>query len=115
MIRYSITFAALLSACTAIQQTTDQAGRDAAKTIMPQTLAVYFPEVPKDLYPAFTDCVVDNARASEVQSLSGDAVVGIDPNTADTVRGILARPEAQECLRQRSASLDVASPVITGG
>lgn len=99
MKRTTILAALTLCSCAEVQDATDKAGRDAAKSIMPETLAVFFPQVPKALYSSFTDCVVDNARASEVQSMAGDAVVGVDSNTAETVRGILARPEAQTCLK----------------
>ncbi len=89
-----------LGACAQVQTATDKAGRDAAKTIMPEALAVYFPQVPKQLFTPFTNCIVDNANAAEVQALAADAVVGVDAGTADTVRGILARAETQNCLRQ---------------
>lgn len=80
---------------------TDQAGRDAAKTIMPETLALYFPQVPKEFYTPFTDCVTQWALASEVRVLAEDAVVGVDQGTADTVQAILSRPETQNCLRDK--------------
>ena len=89
-----------VAACSSVQEATDKAGRDAAKTIMPETLALYFQPVPKEYYEPFTNCVVDFARAEEVQSLAADAVVGVDQGTADVVRGILARPETQNCLAQ---------------
>ena len=114
MMRYLILAALALSACTEIQNTTDKAGRDAAKTVMPEALAIFFPQVPKELYGSFTDCVVDNARASEVQSLAGDVIVGVDTNTADTIRGILARPEAQECLRA-NVGTDLDPTLVAGG
>ena len=91
--------ALLLSACVEIQQATDRAGRDAAKTILPEALALYFPQVPKALFTPFTNCVVDNADASEVQSLAGDAITGVDQNTADTIRTVLGRDTTQNCLR----------------
>ena len=91
--------AVALSACAAVQETTDQAGRNAAKTIMPEAIAVYFPQVPKALFTPFTDCVVDNANASEVQALAGDAIVGVDAGTADTIRAVLSRDATQDCLR----------------
>jgi hypothetical protein len=97
-----------LTACVAVQQTTDQAGRNAAKTIMPEALAVYFPQVPKQLFTPFTNCVVDNANASEVQSLAGDAVTGVDPTTAATIRTILERDSTQACLR---ASVPQVAPI----
>ncbi|MDW3225130.1 MAG: hypothetical protein R8G34_19950 [Paracoccaceae bacterium] len=99
MIRFILPVALVVSGCAAIQQTTDQAGRDAAKTVLPEALAVYFPQVPKQLFQPFTNCVVDNAQASEVQSLAADAVTGADENTADTIRSVLTRPETQNCLR----------------
>lgn len=88
-----------LAGCAQVQSATDKAGRDAAKTIMPQTLALYFPEVPKEYFTPFTDCIVDNALAVEVRGLAEDAVVGVDQGTADTVRTILERPQTQDCLR----------------
>ncbi|GFE48813.1 hypothetical protein So717_05660 [Roseobacter cerasinus] len=91
--------AAALSACVEIQQATDRAGRDTAKTVLPEALAVYFPQVPKALFTPFTNCVVDNADAAEVQALAADAITGVDQSTADTIRTVLARPETQNCLR----------------
>ena len=107
MIRFLIPLV-LLSACAQIQSATDKAGRDAAKTVMPEALAVYFPQVPKELFVPFTDCVVDNAEASEVQALASDAVVGVDTGTADTIRAILARPSTQDCLRQAAPTAALA-------
>ncbi|MEM9576440.1 MAG: hypothetical protein AAF999_05455 [Pseudomonadota bacterium] len=97
-----------LSACAQVQTATDQAGRDAAKTIMPEALAVYFPQVPKALFTPFTNCVVDNASAKEVQALAGDAIVGVDAGTADTIRAVLARPATQDCLRQAAPAAGLA-------
>lgn len=99
MIRFILPLALILSGCEAIQQTTDTAGRNAAKTVMPEALAVYFPQVPKQLFQPFTDCVIDNADASEVQSLAADAVTGADDNTAATIKSVLAREATQNCLR----------------
>lgn len=93
-----------LSACVEVQQATDRAGRDTAKTILPEALAIYFPQVPKQLFTPFTNCVVDNADASEVQSLAADAITGVDQSTADTIRNVLARPQAQQCLRAAAPS-----------
>ncbi|MEE4187576.1 MAG: hypothetical protein V2I76_03910 [Roseobacter sp.] len=106
MKRFAIFSLFLVTACADIQSATDKAGRDAAKTILPETLAVYFPQVPKAFYEPFTNCVVDNALAAEVQSLAGDVITGVDTGTADTVRGILARSETQACLA-RSVPTDL--------
>ena len=98
----------VLGACSQVQTATDKAGRDAAKTVMPEALAVYFPQVPKELFTPFTDCVIDNADAKEVQALASDAVVGVDAGTADTIRAVLARPATQDCLRQAAPAAALA-------
>ena len=100
----------VVAGCAQVQSATDQAGRDAAKTIMPQTFALYFPQIPKEFFAPFTDCVVDNALAVEVRSLAEDAVVGVDQGTADTVQTILERPQPQTCLTDRIGS--DAVPVV---
>lgn len=110
---YGLAVLCCLGACSTITQATDKAGRDAAKTILPEALAVYFPQVPKSMFEPFTDCVVDNANASEVQALAADAVVGVDQGTADTVRAVLARPEAQSCLSARAATMDLPLPGLS--
>lgn len=88
----------MLGACVEVQQATDTAGRNAAKTILPEALAIHFPQVPKQLFTPFTNCVVDNADASEVQSLAADAITGVDESTAAIIRTVLTRPETQQCL-----------------
>lgn len=108
MIRSLLPALLALAACTEIQTATDKAGRDAAKTIMPQALAVYFPQVPKQLFTPFTNCVVDHASASDVQSLAADAVVGVDEGTADTIRRVLGYPSTQDCLRQAAPAAALA-------
>ena len=95
---FVLPFALLLCGCASVETATDKAARDAAKTMMPEALAVYFPQVPKELFTPFTDCVVDNANGAEVRILAEDALVGVDAGTADTIRGILERPETQDCL-----------------
>lgn len=107
MIRYIFPLVLAVGACSSIQETTDKAGRDAARSIMPQTLAIYVPQVPKELYPAFTNCVIENATAADVQSLAGDAVVGIEPSTGERVKKIIAYPETQDCLRTVVPSSDL--------
>ena len=100
--------ALLVGGCAQVQTATDKAGRDAAKTIMPEALALYFPQVPKELFTPFTNCIVDSAEPSEVQALASDAVVGIDADTANVIRGILARPNTQNCLRAAAPAAALA-------
>lgn len=98
MIRLLFPLLLILGGCASVQQATDTAGRNAAKTIIPEALAVHFPQVPKSLFQPFTDCIVDNADASEVQSLASDAITGVDQGTANTIRAVLTRSSTQQCL-----------------
>ena len=108
MIRLIFPIILALSACAQVQSATDRAGRDAAKTIIPEALAIYFPQVPKQLFTPFTDCIIDNADAVDVQMLAADAVVGVDQETAETIRAILARQSTQQCLTQAAPAAALA-------
>ncbi len=112
MKRALIVICLFLGACSEIKTATDNAGRDAATTVMPETLALYFPQVPKAFFEPFTHCVVEFATANEVQTLAADALVGADQGTADVVTGILARPETQDCLRAKIGDAQMAEAFV---
>lgn len=82
-----------VSACTPGIQ--DQLARDAAKTAVRPVLQQRLPGVPVE--PA-TDCIIDNATASEILSLAADAVTGPTANTVQIVSNILVRPDTITCL-----------------
>lgn len=92
----------LLPACADVMQATDRAARDTSKTAVNEVVLTRFPQVPKALIAPFTDCVVDNANASEINELTRSAIVGSDAQTAEIVRGVLSRPETQQCLSARA-------------
>ena len=102
-IRPAAAFALLIavSGCAQIVQQADQSGRAAAKNVLPEALALYFPQVPKALYTPFTDCVIDNATGPEIADLAQDSLIGPDTGTYETLRGILARPATESCLTAR--------------
>jgi hypothetical protein len=103
MIRSSLLLSfLLLAACADIQQTTDRVARDTSKTAVNEVILTRFPQVPKELVVPFTDCVVENATAEEVQALARFAVIGTDEQTATIIRGVLSRPETQRCLSARA-------------
>ncbi len=83
----------VLFACTEAQR--DDLARDAAKQSVRPVLQERFPGVP--LEPA-TDCVIDNANATELLSLAGDAVTGPTASTVEIVTNIVTRPATIECL-----------------
>ena len=91
--RWAVLLVLSLAACAEIQ---DQIARDAAKAAVRPVLTERFPGVP--LEPA-TNCIIDNATASEILSLAADAATGRpDERTVDTTLTILTRPETITCL-----------------
>lgn len=82
-----------LAACAGVQ---DQIARDAARTTVRPVLAERFPGVP--LEPA-SDCVIDNASASEITRLALTAGQStISPDTQALVVEIATRPDTIRCL-----------------
>lgn len=95
---------ATLAACTEVTQVVDNTARQGAKGVVTEVLATRFPQVPKELITPFTDCIIDNSNAVEVQEYVKAAVRGVDDGTAATVKAVLARPETQGCLQSRALS-----------
>ena len=87
-----------MTACVEIQQAADRTGRTAAKSAVTEAIYTRFPQVPKELVVPFTDCIVDNATGAEIAALAQDAVIGVDAETAATVRTILSKPATARCL-----------------
>ena len=87
-----------LAACAEVQTAVDSTARRTAKGVVAETLATHLPAVPRELISPFTDCIIDNATAEEVQEFTKDVVVGVDDKTATIVRGILARPATVQCV-----------------
>jgi len=82
-----------LAACADMQ---DQLARDAARSVVRPALADNFPGVP--LEPA-SDCVINNASASELTRLALAAgQPTISPQTNALVVEIATRPETIRCL-----------------
>jgi hypothetical protein len=81
----------------------DDTARAGTKGVVAATLATRFPEVPKELITPFTDCVIDNATASELRHYAGAAIVGASDTTVDTIKGALTRPETVQCLGKATA------------
>lgn len=101
---FAIPLLLALMACAPVQEAVDNTARQGAKGVVTETLATRFPQVPKNLITPFTDCIIDNAMAVEVQEFARAAVLGVDERTVETVRTILARPETVQCLQTRAHS-----------
>lgn len=93
---------AALTACTEVQQAVDNTARQGAKGVVTETLATRFPQVPKELITPFTDCIIDNSTAEEIQEYVKAAVRGVDDGTAATIKNVLGRPETISCARDAS-------------
>ena len=82
-----------LASCADVQ---DELARDAAKRTLRPALAENFPGVP--LEPA-SDCVINNASASELTRLALAAgQPAVSPQTSALVVEIATRPETIRCL-----------------
>lgn len=95
------------ASCASVQQAVDTTARQGAKGVVTETLATRFPQVPKALITPFTDCIIDNSSALEIRQYAKAAVVGVDDETAATVRGVLARPETVACVQRSALSLGI--------
>lgn len=91
-----------LAGCAQVTQVVDDTARRGAKSVVTETLATRFPQVPKQLITPFTDCIIDNSNAVEIQQYVRAAVGGVDDETAAVVRTVLSRPETQSCLQNRA-------------
>ena len=69
-----------------------------------QTLATRFPQVPKELFEAFTDCIIANSTANEVQEYVKASLRGVDEGTITDVTNVLQRPETRNCLLEKNAT-----------
>lgn len=90
----SVVPALLLSAC-AEDGLADQLARKQAKQAVNTVLADKAPGV--SVEPA-TDCVIDNASASEILTLAGAGLTGPDAKDAELVLDIASRPDTLKCL-----------------
>ena len=93
----------LLAACDT--PLADQIARDQAKKAVNPVLAQRFPGVP--LEPA-TNCVIDNASASEILQLARAGTTTVSQTDAELVVEIATRPETIRCLLE-----DGLTPFLT--
>ncbi len=84
-----------LTGCDIASGAADVVARDAAKSVVNEVIADKFPGV--NAAPV-TDCVIDNASASELLTIASAAATGVTPATADTIIDITKRPETVQCL-----------------
>ncbi|MCX7561044.1 hypothetical protein OS190_15855 [Sulfitobacter sp. F26204] len=93
-----------VAACAPMQEAVDNTARQGAKSVVTETLATRFPQVPKQLITPFTDCIIDNSSALEIRDFAKAAVLGVDDQTVATIRAVLSRPETVQCLQSRALS-----------
>jgi hypothetical protein len=88
---------ALLAGCAGVQ---DEIAREGARRAVDQVMVDRFPNVDATRITPYTDCVINEASASEITQLASDALTGVDADTATLVIEIAARPNAASCLLQ---------------
>lgn len=86
---------ALLASCATIDQVADDAARQSAKDVVNVVVQEKFPG--KNIEP-ISDCVINHATRSELLTLAGTAVTGLQSNTASMIYDIAARPKAVLCI-----------------
>ena len=91
-----------LTACDVANQAADTVARDRAKGVVNGVLETRFPGV--NAAPV-TDCIIDQASASEIISIAGASVTGVTQSTVEQVVEIARRPEAVQCIAQNSLTL----------
>jgi predicted ThiF/HesA family dinucleotide-utilizing enzyme len=89
-----------LAACT--PQAQDALARDRAKMVVNDVVERQFPGV--NAAPV-TDCIIDAASAREILAIAGASVTGVTERTAEQVLEIARRPEAVQCIAERSIAL----------
>ncbi|MEJ6393724.1 succinate dehydrogenase [Gymnodinialimonas sp. 2305UL16-5] len=84
-----------LSACVGnVQGAADQVARDQARLVVNSEIARRAPGVDVQ---ALTDCVIDNASASEIVTIAGGYAVGNTSAASNTITGILERRDTIRC------------------
>ncbi len=83
-----------LSACEEATGEADRIARDTAKGVVNGIVADRFPGV--NAAP-LTDCIIDNAKITEVYKIAEAAVVGPTPATTSLILDIAGRPETVQC------------------
>ena len=91
-----------LSACAETQGVADALARQSAKTAVNTALSSRFPNVPAGLVTPFTDCVIENASAAEIISLSTAAVAGLEDEVVRLTGEVLSRAPTQTCVARAS-------------
>ena len=91
-----------LTGCAAANGTADALARDRAKGVVNGVVETRFPGV--NAAPV-TDCIIDQASASEIISIAGASVTGVTQSTVEQVVEIARRPEAVQCIAQNSLTL----------
>jgi hypothetical protein len=93
----------VLSACSAANSAADAFARDAAKSIVEEYVEDRFPGV---RVAPVTDCIIDNASASEILTIARASALGTrDAATLNLVADIAGRPNTVQCIAENGLSL----------
>ena len=89
---------AVLTACASGEDPVTKGTRDAARDVVNDIVADRFPGA--DVTP-YTDCIIDNASASELLRIAKGALLGIDGTIVGLVVDIAQRKETVLCVLEK--------------
>ncbi len=97
-------FLALLSmvfvfSCSQSEPSATEVARGAVKAVLRPTISTQFPGVPTDI---ITDCVIENASASEIVQIANSALLGSPTDTSYATLPIAKRPATLQCVAAKS-------------
>jgi predicted ThiF/HesA family dinucleotide-utilizing enzyme len=95
-----------VAGCTAANDMADAIARERAKAAVNSVVEERFPSV--EATPV-TDCVIDNASASQITNLAADAVLGPTEKSVTVVRDVLSKGDTLTCLFENGL------PVLAAG
>lgn len=85
----------LLASCATIDQVADDTTRSSAKAVVN---AVVEEKLPGRNIEPVSDCIIDHATRTELLTLAGTAITGLQDGTAQMVLEIASRPKAVICI-----------------
>lgn len=80
----------------------DALARQEAKQVINGVVDDRFPGV--NTAPV-TDCIIDNASASEILSVASASVTGVTDRTVNTVLDVAQRPQSVRCIANQGLTL----------
>ena len=97
---------ALLAGCDTAEKAVDDAARVTAKATVEKVLTAHLPDsIPQKLVTPYSSCIIDNAGAKELFTLSRASITGVEPSTIGLVTDIIQRRATTTCIAKATTGL----------